>query len=549
MSLHFSGLFSGIDTDAIIESLMVVNRVPLNRLQTRKAEWQAKRNAVVDLESRMNSLKGLVETLSDTSNLRYVTGTSSDTDVVGVFTSQGANEGTYALEVNRLAAAEREVHEGVETLETLLGSGQFVYTYNGGTRTLQTDADDTLADLRDRINDDSGNPGVTASILEYDDGLGGVYHLVLSGRDTGDDYTITIEAATTLTGFEAANWTETQTAQNGQLRVDGYPAADWIERAGNTVADLIPNVTLELYDTGTATVTVTRNHGPLKTDLSNLVAIYNGIVDKMDEYTGYDPETEAAGIMQGDSTLYGVFQQVRSGITGTVAGFDSSRDTFVMAAQIGLEIDEKGQLALDESALEDALNEDYLGVLRLIGAAASGGTDNADLQFDSALDSTQPGVYDVEVDYDAGGQITDARIKLEDEGSWRALNVAGMDLSGQIGNPEQGLELTVLSGGISETIPYQVRVQLGFAGATFARLEDIMSEIDGAYKTKKGQIDSAIDALDKQIDRQEDRLEKTEQRLYERYARLEATLAQFEAINSAFQSLFQQLAQTANSDG
>jgi len=546
MSLHFSGLFSGIDGDKIVEALMNVHRVPLNRLELRKADWQAKQSAVADLESRMNSLNDLVEKLSDTSNLRYVTGTSSDTDVLGAFASLGANEGTYSILVNQLAAAEREVHDGVATLETALGEGQFVYTYNGVTRTVQTEADDVLADLRDLINSDAGNPGVTASILEYDDGAGGVFHLVLSGQDAGEDYTITIDAGTTLSGFEAGNWIETLTAQNAEIRLDGYPPGKWIERSTNTISDVIPNVTVELYTPGTATVTVTRNSGPLKTDLSNLVAIYNGIVDKMDQYTGYDAESGTGGVMQGDSTLHGVFQRVRSAITGAAGGFDSSQDAFVMAAQIGLEIDEDGYLALDEGTLSEALSEDYLAVLRLIGASASGGTDSADLQFDSALTNTQPAIYDVEVDYDAGGQITAARIKLETEESWRALNVDGMGLSGQIGQPEQGLELTVLSGGVSETIGYQVRVQQGFAGQTHDRLEDIMSPVDGAYKTKKDHIDSAIEMLNKQIARQEDRLARIEQRLYEKFARLEATLAQLEAFNSAFQSLFQQLTNSNN---
>ena len=541
MSLYFAGLSSGIDSDAIIESLMVINRIPLNRLQLRKAEWQAKASAVTDLESRMNSLKSLVEQLSDTSNLRSVTGTSSDTDVLGAFASQGADEATYEVEINQLARAEREVHDGVATLETVLGAGNFVYTYNGVTRTVQTAADATLADLRDLINDDTGNPGVTAYILEYDAGGSEVFHLALSGQDTGEDYSIAIDGGTTLTGFEAGTWTETLQAQNAEIRLDGYPGGDWMARASNTITDVIPNVTLELYTAGTATVTVTRNNGPLTTDIHNLVAIYNGIVDKMGTYTGYDAETETAGILQGDSTLHGVFQQIRSALIGRVAGFDTSEDTFVLAAQIGLEIDKDGRLQLDTDVLADALSQDYMGVLRLIGAAASGGTNSADLQFDSAMDSTQAGVYDIEVDYGAAGEITDARIKLEGEGSWRALNVDGMGLSGQLGQAEQGLELTVLNGGISETIPYQVRVQQGFATATSDRLEEIMSTVDGAYLTKSNQIDSAIDMINKQIDRQEDRLETVEQRLFEKFTRLEVSLAQYEALNTAFESLFQQL--------
>lgn len=543
MTIQLTGVNSGIDFDAFVQATLAANSAPLVRLQQDEAEWKTKLAAVSDLESRMGNLEDLVETLSDMTNLRHVLAGSSDSDKLSAVASAGAGEGTYEFTVNQLASAEKEIHEGVATLEAVLGAGTFVYTYNGETRTIQTSAESTLENLQDLINNDGGNPGLRASILEYDDGEGGVFHLVLSGLDTGEDNTITIEDATTLSDFRpgGGRWVETQSAENAEFRVDGYPEGEWIESSTNTLSNVVPNVTVTLHDTGTETLTLSRDYQPLKTDLSNLVAIYNGIVDTLDTYTGYDEETGTSGIMQGDSTLNLLIASVRATLTGPVSGF-TSEDSFTMAAQLGIEIDKDGHLSLDESTLDEALAEDYLGVLRLIGASGTGGTDNTGLQFDSALTSTEAGTYEVEVDYDAAGGVTAARVRLAGESSWRSMVVDGTSLTGDVGNPEQGMALTVITPGVSETIPYEVRVQQGFAGSAYDRLEEIMNPVDGAFLTKKNQIDLTLTAIGKQIDRQEERLLAMEERLSEKYARLETTLVQLEGLNAAFASLFQMFA-------
>ncbi|GAG10658.1 unnamed protein product, partial [marine sediment metagenome] len=148
--------------------------------------------------------------------------------------------------------------------DAIVGAGTFVYTYNGVTRTVTTTASTSLGALRDLINNDAGNPGLSASILEYEVDADHKYHLVLSGDNTGSDYTITVEAATTLSGFAPGSFQETMTAEDSQIRVDGYPPADWIERSSNSISDVIEGVTLNLNGTGTASVTLNRDTGQLE---------------------------------------------------------------------------------------------------------------------------------------------------------------------------------------------------------------------------------------------------------------------------------------------
>jgi hypothetical protein len=44
--------------------------------------------------------------------------------------------------------------------------------------------------------------------------------------------------------FAEADFTETQSAQDSQIRVDGYPSGEWISRSSNTIDDVISGFTI-----------------------------------------------------------------------------------------------------------------------------------------------------------------------------------------------------------------------------------------------------------------------------------------------------------------
>jgi len=464
---------------------------------------------------------------------------------------QSATEATLTQTLTAGDAID-EIHDDVDWSKTAAGEGTFQYTYDGTTRTLHISEEATLEDLRGLINNDGANPGVIASILEYNN----AYHLVLTGRDTGSDHGITIDNfATTLAGFDAGDFTQTQAAQDAQVRVDNYPSGDWITRSSNTVSDVIPGVTLSLRTANsTANLTLTRNTADLENDLSNFVSIYNGIGEAVDRYTGYDAETSAGGVLQGDSTLNGFLGQIRARLTSSATGFTADQDTYIRPGQIGLKFDRYGELSIvgtsteTETSLSDALSADFLGVLKLIGAKAEGQSDDSYIQFDSAREYTTAGAYDVEVDFAADGSIEVARIKGEGETAWRFLTLSGNTLIGATGNDEEGLMLTAVSDGTpgAHTQTATVRVRQGFAGAIYDYLDGILDATDGAVAGKREHIQDTIDDLDDRIDVQMDRLEDQEERLRAQFARLEGLLASYDRQMVAVQQLSTQVNSFAN---
>lgn len=539
-------------------------------------ETQAARNAKIRvdgypsggwIEKSSNTIADVLEGV--TLNLHGVSASvstkaaeSSDTAVLTAQASDAAADGAHQIEVNQLAKAERLVHtSGMISMDSLVGAGQFVYQYSGVTRTITTDATTTLADLRDAINDDSGNPGVIASILEYD----GMYHLVLDGEDTGSDYDIVITGATTLGQFESADFTEVQDAQDAWIKIDGYPAGpgNWIERSSNTLTDVIPGVTVTLKDTGTAGVTVrpaeqqevdsvavnlTRYTQALKTDLQNLAEVYNGIVDTVEEYAGYDPATQTAGVLIGDAGLNTLLSRIRSALVTGAPGFQAGDESYTLPAQIGIEIDRDGHLSVDTAVLDEALADDYFGVLALIGAIGTGASSSSNLQYDGATPGTSPGTYEVQVEFDGGGSITAASIRTQGETEWRDASWNGNVITGLAGNPEAGLQMTfVWESGLTSPLTAEVRVQQGFAGSLYDRLDEILDPLDGAIPIKKDRYADAITQLNRRIETEQDRVAEREQRLREKYARLEATLAQLDSLRAAFDSVLTALESLNNS--
>ncbi len=657
--IRFSGLSTGIDTETLISQLMVVEGRTRDMYEQRKELWEEKKDALSDLQTRLDTLSSSVQALSDANELRAFTVASSDTDILTSEASYSAFEGNHTVVIDRLANAERWVHTaGSEYAEDCVGAGTFIYSYNHEETTIATTSATTLEDLVGLINNDADNPGVTASLLCYND----AYHLVLNGNDAGSDYEISVNAGNTelwqaesaftvdtdnatlttkvtdldqfsgtlagdeyitisgkkhdgtsvsqnysinentklghlieeikdafggtatatlvngqirltdhtcgasqmeltltynpgsgsatltipaisqstqggsvmadLTGFASSDFTETQSAQDSHIRVDGYPDGDWISRSSNTIDDVIHGVTLHLHDAGTVQVSLTRDVESMKEKLNSMVEAYNAAVTYIKEKTGYNDTLETAGVLMGDYIVSTIKSQLRTPLIAQTSGFIVDVDTFLMPGQIGLEIDSDGMLSLDTSVFDEAIAEDYLDVLSLIGANKSGSSDSNVIRFyDASSNYTTAGTYDVQVTI-SGGAVTSAKVKLSTESTYRDATYSGniitgdssFDDSGDPVYPENSLQLSVdLSN--NGTYTATVKVKQGFAGAIEDALDDMLRATTGSMPIDQEHVDDIIEGLGDKIEREEDRLTKKEARLVARYARLERTLS------------------------
>jgi flagellar hook-associated protein 2 len=537
-TLSLPGLATGIDTTAIITQLIAAERQPENLLKAQQTTVSSESSAFTTLAGDVDTLKSALDDLRKASDLRAFSISTSRDGVLTAQASSTASEGTHEILIDRLASADRKVNAGLASADTLVGAGTFAYTYNGQTRVLQTTATTTLQGLSDMINNDGGNPGVTASLLNYDAGGGQVSHLVLGGNSTGADYTVTIDdTQTTLTAFQAGTFTTTQTAQNARLKVDGYPTGDgWLERSSNTVDDVIPGVTLDLLATTPDTnsplrLSLTRDTSALKTKLQTFVSDYNNVVTYAQQQTAYDASTKKAGVLMGEYAVTNILYQLRAPLAEAVTGFQDGKDSFTLAGQIGLGLDQNGKLSLDETTFDSAVSKDYLGVLSLLGASNTGAADGTNLQFYGAPSTTTPGAYSVKATF-TDGVITSAMIKLDSEPdtAWRAATLQDGVIVGAYGNPEQDMEITGTYTG-SGTVQTTVRVRQGLAGHMY---DTIDSSLKNAIDMTKQRYQDQYDMYQHDIDNEEERITQIQAAYEAQYAQLEQTLTllqlQFGAI-------------------
>jgi flagellar hook-associated protein 2 len=560
-SITFSGLGSGIDSQSIVAKLVEVESRQVQRMEAWKTEWTDKITALQEINVKLTDLRTAVAAMDTPAEFQVKTVSSSNTAVISATASAAAATGSHQVLVNQLAQNEIEVHAGLSTADTVINtsgaSKVFAFSYAGGAPVSITVADGaTLQDLADAINASGANPGVTALVLDMGPAFTtDRYRLMLQGQDTGSDYAITIDdALTTLDGtggtanFESAAFTQSQAAQNSQIRLDGYPPGAWIERPGNQISDVLSGVTLNLQATSASpvTVTVSDDAQAMQEKIESLVSAYNDTVAYIREQTKFDSATGEAGILLGNYAV----QMVKSGLTaiatGNAPGFQDPQDAYLNLAQLGITTDVDaasatfGQLLIDEAALSAALSADPQAVGDLMAASFRGVSNDAggNITYYSSLPGiTLPGVYEVSATV-SGGVITAGTI------NGNPATISGDTLTGQSGYPEYGLAVRVnLANG---THTGTVRLQLGVNGQFTEKLDDLLSVSSGPVNILINNYNDIVDSIDAKIALEQLRVEGVRQRLTEQFARLEAVLAQLNDQANYLASQLQKLGSSAS---
>jgi len=376
-SFTVGGLSTGIDYNSLISKLIEAKSQPIKLLQTKKTSYNDKITKYNSLSSKLSSLKSAAEKLKTSSSFYAKAVSVSDSTVLESTVTSSAAIGNYSVTVTSLASEEQEVHSGVTASTTVInnsGNSQvFQYTYGGTQRTLTVADGNTLEGLRDLINNDTSNPGVTATIVN--DGVGvAPYRLIIKGNDTGAAKTITVDAGTTLDGtgstvdFSAATFTQKKTAADADITIDGLQ----IKRSSNAITDVISGMTINLKKDGdvSSKITVTADRDAIKKQINDFVTAYNDVIEVISSNTSYDANTKVRGVFLGERTASSIQNTLRNIISSTVSG---QPDDMNILAQLGITTNSKtGKLDVNTSTLETKLSSDLDDVATFFTTATTG---------------------------------------------------------------------------------------------------------------------------------------------------------------------------------
>lgn len=216
--ITFSGLGSGIDTDSIIQKLLQLEAVPIQRMQTRQAALQAQMSVYGEFRNQLRSLSNSASAFNMPGAFNPMTATSSATDVVAVSASTSAIAGTYSLSVFQLARAQKLSSTGQTSASDALGySGTF--SVNGKSVTVA--ATDSLTAIASKIN--GAGAEVAATVI---DGGSGQAYLSLTGAKSGAAHKIDLgdTSGTVLSSLGLIATQLRETVTNG-FRTSGLESA------------------------------------------------------------------------------------------------------------------------------------------------------------------------------------------------------------------------------------------------------------------------------------------------------------------------------------
>ncbi|NOT24492.1 MAG: flagellar filament capping protein FliD [Acidobacteria bacterium] len=404
--ITFSG-FNNIDFNTILNAVMQQERRPLDSLEQRKRALQAASTNYSTLSTKLSSLQSAASSLGSTSTVVGFAATSNNEQAIQVSSTAAAAEGRYDVVVSQLARAQVTV-SGVAAADS-----DTAIVAMGGSITIDGVAvaitgPTTLSELAAAINELDGLD-VNASVSET---APGSFRLILTAAETGAANAFTI--SNSLTG-STINFTDT----DGDL-VSGDTAADNAVQATNAALTInsvavtattnvltsaIEGVTLTLLKADadeTVVVEVARDDGSLKDRLKSFVTAYNDLRT----LTTTPPST--TNPVGRDLVLRGIQNELRMALTAEYGTGDYTR-----LASVGLGFSRTGELMLDESQLEEALQSNPDAVKSLFADATTGSF--------AAVDKL------IKTYTSADGQLPDARLRLNDEISRIGQRIASME--------------------------------------------------------------------------------------------------------------------------
>jgi flagellar hook-associated protein 2 len=263
--------------------------------------------------------------------------------------------GTGKLSVADVGSSQAAGQLGIAGSGTSLTVGNASVSGIDGSRTIRlaTTNDTTVAELTEKINALSGGP-VNASLLTVSGGAG--VRLQLNSSNSGQ------QGRVAISGDSGLSFSETAQARDALLAFGANETSGGVlvSSSSNTFSGVVEDVNFTIASASTAPVTVTikENHDNISKQITAFVDQYNKLRDKFDSLTSFDSSTKSVGVLFGKSAALRVDMAYGRFLSGTHSGTGSIKSL----GQMGISLDDKGQLKFDQTKFSAALDADPTAV-------------------------------------------------------------------------------------------------------------------------------------------------------------------------------------------
>ncbi|MFM5917893.1 MAG: flagellar filament capping protein FliD [Novosphingobium sp.] len=407
---------SGIDMSALAENLAAAQfaaRIDRNSTQADTVERQL--SAASTLKNQFAQLVSAVGDRVRTGDLS-VQPQIANTSVATVTKGIASGKGSYSLEVSALAAAQVLKSPPLAGGTSVVGAGSLTLRFGSiaagvfsedpahAAATITIPSGSTLAQVASAIN--GANAGVTAYVLNGDDGA----HLMLKGA-TGAANAFVLEASETAgeEGLAALAWDGSDAARqlaaasSAAFKLDGLAMSS----ASNSIADLVPGLSLTLTGTNAGNPTTVRFSDPaaaVTTFMTDLTAALNEFVAELNKDVAAQ-----GGDLSRDSGARAL-RRMMSGLAGTIVMPGAASGEPRTLADLGLATNRDGTFRLDSTRLTATSKASPAGVAAMLTNGIYGVFATLDKLGRTVASPTDPGTL-------AGSlrRLTDQKAKLATE--------------------------------------------------------------------------------------------------------------------------------------
>lgn len=388
MTTRLTGLSnSGLDTDALVKSLMKAQRTRYDKIGQLKTQLEWKKADYNTLNTALTSFRNnTIFNFKMSSSLNATKAESTDATKVTATANSGAATFTHVLEVTTLATGASMASNGAAVWTA--PAADTVVNINGKDITVNTT--DTAYDFVSKINNTAGL-NVKAN---YDATLNKFFmYSTDSGSAAKIDLTANAGAAQTLLNGLGLNTAAAATGTDSVFKLDGVTSAS-LGITSNTFT--VSGVKYNLKATGTASVAVSSDTDKVVANVKAFIDSYNTMLGTVNtelsetKYKDFMPLTEdqksamtdnditawetkaRSGLFRNNSILNELSYSMRDNFASQISGLTG---TYTSASSIGITTGtytEKGKLYLDEDKLRKALEADPQIVQKIFGT--DGGT-------------------------------------------------------------------------------------------------------------------------------------------------------------------------------
>lgn len=382
MNITSAGIGSGLDLEGIIEAYINAEAIPTEvRLQKKEDRLNTELSGVGQFKSALSGFDSVINKLKDLEdfNKQNIDVSSEDISVV---TNGYASNGSFAVEVHKLATSSKQQSTLYTDSSTAPGAGTLSFGDGTDNFSVSIDATDSLSNIRDKINEQSDNFGITVSVIN----TGSNSYLTFTSDKTGSANELSITSGdAALSGMTTANNTILSTADDAQIEIDGNGIlinSDTNEFK-NTIEDV--TITANTVNVGSpATLDISQDDESASDLINNFVNNFNSLISVMDDLS--NPET---GDLAFDPNIRSLKSQLTSIVTGSISsgtgGIDSLDDIGITLNRDGkLEISPLsiGSLPSGTEKLSSALENDLNNVGELFAS-----TDGVTTQLQTLIES------------------------------------------------------------------------------------------------------------------------------------------------------------------